>query len=283
MANDYADKELPRAKDQIAPAIYDENKEEWVVVRGRDGRMWVRDDSVESQLKELNKAVNGNSDKTQKVEITNDTQKARPVDGNGNSLFTQDRPGSVSDTDVLSKLGEQLDKQNDIIDKQQKLIDRLNEPIDTQLSGRIVEQEIPFDDVEPGKSQEIKLAPEKPMQVLVINEFRSKVGTEQGNEGWSKIQFFLGSRKDQERNRLIDVHGGKDRNYLAIYPGSTPWNPVVKIPDFGMIDGEYTQDWYRFLRTLYFSEESPLIIRLNNKSNDTLEIIDNLKLVLKEL
>lgn len=53
MANDYADKELPRAKDQIAPAVYDDSEEDWVVVKGRDGRMWVRDDSVESKLDDV--------------------------------------------------------------------------------------------------------------------------------------------------------------------------------------------------------------------------------------
>lgn len=53
MANEWANKALPRADKNIAPAVWDENKQEWVVVQGRDGRMWVRDDSLERELKEL--------------------------------------------------------------------------------------------------------------------------------------------------------------------------------------------------------------------------------------
>lgn len=54
MANEWVDKDLPRAKGSMAPAIFDDEKQDWDVPRGRDGRQWTRDDSVESQLKILN-------------------------------------------------------------------------------------------------------------------------------------------------------------------------------------------------------------------------------------
>lgn len=50
MADKWADKDLPRAKKNIAPAHWDDSKEDWDVPRGRDGRQWVRDDGVERKL-----------------------------------------------------------------------------------------------------------------------------------------------------------------------------------------------------------------------------------------
>jgi|SRR5690625_1112884 len=153
----------------------------------------------------------------------------------------------------------------------------------TRVTGSNVEEiDVPFSTLGPNQYQEIELSPEQTMQVIIINEFRAEVDSTQSNEGWAKLQFFLGERKIYGRNRLIDIHAGKSR-FFGVYPGYSPWSPVVKIPYFGMIDGEYTQDWYRFLRTLYFSEQSPLIIRLSNDTNETLVVRDSLKLIVKEV
>lgn len=58
MAEGWQTENLPRANRDIAPAVYDEEKERWVVILGRDGRMFVRDDSVERELKTQRKMEN---------------------------------------------------------------------------------------------------------------------------------------------------------------------------------------------------------------------------------
>lgn len=127
MANEWAEQKLPTGTDgKERPALWDPAKGEsggWDVAQGRDGRQWVRDDSVESQLKKLNETV-GSKD-----------NKSRIVDGNGNSLFTVERPGNVQDEDVKAEL-------ESIKSTQAEILDRLDGTFDTNVTGSNVEDGI---------------------------------------------------------------------------------------------------------------------------------------------
>lgn len=109
MAEDWADKSLKRADGETAPQGYDENKGDdgdWDVILLRDGRQLVRDDSVERELKDIKNKMGDDSGGTSKV---------RPVNGNDDSLFTEDHKGKVQDKDVKDQLKKVNDKLDELI------------------------------------------------------------------------------------------------------------------------------------------------------------------------
>lgn len=73
-----------------------------------------------------------------KTTIEAQDNKSRPVDGNGNSIFTKSNPGNVSDDEVLAKVSELDSKVNGIIDG--------TTPASTQLTGSYIE-EVSFPDI----------------------------------------------------------------------------------------------------------------------------------------
>lgn len=267
MTNEWADKNLPRANKDIAPAVYDEKEEDWTVVRGRDGRMWVRDDATESVLKEIKDKM-GETDGTQKVELDfPDEQKVK------NESVESRLESLESKQDSLLKA---LEKTNDTLEK---VTD--DDAVNTKVTGSIVAEEIDMNVIEAGKNKTAVLSPEKAMQLMFINEFRVRVSDDE-EDGWVKVMFFLNERKASNRNRFIEMEGSSG-SFFAIYPGYTPWNPKMKIPDFGMKDGEYTLEWYNFLKTVNFSKDSPLIIRIENNTKQDIDVKENLELILKEV
>lgn len=76
MANEWAEQKLPTGTDgKERPAIWDTEKEEWIVPRGRDGRQWVRDDRSESVLKDIRESMGDSEKVLEKLEDMNDRLK----------------------------------------------------------------------------------------------------------------------------------------------------------------------------------------------------------------
>lgn len=136
MADEWKDETLPKADGQPAPAVWDDNKKEWSVPEGRDGRQLVRDDSVERQLKELNDTVKGSDGDTKKVEV--------------------DFPDNFPDKDVKSELESIKETQSDIIDALKETNDTLQGTLDTKLTGSLVEKELDIDSNELNKDSYLK-------------------------------------------------------------------------------------------------------------------------------
>lgn len=116
-------KDLPRANGIIAPAVYNTKDEEWQALKSDNGNFPTTDILA---IKGLGKIKNVIEDQAEKV------RKSRPVDGNGDSLFTNDHKGKVQDKDVKERL-EKIEEQN------KKMLKRMDETFDTQLTGSNME------------------------------------------------------------------------------------------------------------------------------------------------
>lgn len=197
MANEWADKDLPRAQRNIAPAVYDENKEEWVVVLGRDGRQFVRDDSVERQLKELNETMGGNMD--------------------------------VSDKDVKAELQSIKDTQGQIINALKQTNEALKGTINTQLTGSYVEDGLPVKSVDRFKEITILDGETIPANTSVISR-----NVETGQSFRVLVKVFDGKNPEEivvsqyapffgsgSRSEAETVSGAGNGRWSKIYTATT--------------------------------------------------------------
>lgn len=96
MADDkWMHKDLPRANGIIAPAVYNTKDEEWQPLKSENGNFPTTDLLAVTALGNIRELIKEQEEKVKKF---------RPVDGNGDSLFTSDRPGNVQDKNVADKL-----------------------------------------------------------------------------------------------------------------------------------------------------------------------------------
>jgi len=187
------------------------------------------------------------------------------------------KPLPTQDDLLLNKLDEIDRKVDGIIDG--------TTPANTQLTGSnvdIVTEDIELDELESGQSQTIYIEPDTPRQLLLINRFRMKTDSIDNGVGWGRFDMFLNYTADFSRNRIVRIESSSEA-FLAIYPTLTSWEPRVLEPAFGMEDGKYTMAWYEYLKTIHFSKETPLIIRITNNSDGTMIAQERLRLICKEV
>lgn len=100
--------------------------------------------------------------------------------------------------DINSKLLTQINKQDEIISKQQALIDRLDQPIDTQLTGSIVEEFYESSlTIEPGQS----------INIIDFKDFRES--------DFKDFNIFFGLQMGANQDISVEIYWTREKHFRS--------------------------------------------------------------------
>lgn len=191
--------ELPKANGKIAPAVWDEANEQWIVLRGEpDGSMRTAGNVSINNLPEIQKVQDDLTH--QKVESLRQLVEQQSL-----------QIKNVRDADVLAAIQSLQQENTEIKQKQTEILERLDGTFDAQLTGSNVEEVFYNEEVLPGTYIETSYYNVLDMRHLSILL---------RNSGYTRSKVVIGWSANG--TNLFTQHVILDEDTLRFRQGDTP-------------------------------------------------------------